>query len=523
LALNSYSFLDIQARRLKEQRSIIGLTPEGKRAQVDFEFFRQYVCNHESPGHHKRWINVLNSGEDSKCLRGVGGDHTLILAPRGSAKSTLQLEWVAWIIGVHTSPFHKIPLKVLYISYSIEVAMLKSEQIQEILLSQKYQEVFPHIRPGRKWGQKVWDIDKSHAGLSRIGEPYTLSCAGMKGAVASKRAHLCVFDDIIKSPEQIENPVIRERMENNWANVIRPVMYEGGRAVCLGTRMTGFDIYQTTFTKERGWKVIEESAILEDDSGEEKSYWEEQFSLKYFQQLREDEPISFSFQYMNKIPAEGQGVVHLDWIQDGTPPPIEEFDSIALSSDFSSSLKEKADYTVFLLLGKRGDQFWILDMRRGRWNGNIDKCDVALALLVDWGILELHPDEGYSVEPRTGKITWTVEKPRFYSTGYYVNLFAEGQSYQLSFRGDWVSYVQGTLNVSCITCIPIMHRGDKLQRLRGVSGVMQKKRVFFNKYRKLKKIKQELLSFGSWAKDDCVDAFVLGLSGLGARPNLDTA
>ena len=42
-------------------------------ARTDFAKFREYVCNHSSPKHHRRWFDILNTGEDSKCLNGIGG------------------------------------------------------------------------------------------------------------------------------------------------------------------------------------------------------------------------------------------------------------------------------------------------------------------------------------------------------------------------------------------------------------------------------------------------------------------
>jgi hypothetical protein len=511
-----YRFLASNAKRKKsfDEASI-----EVKAARKDFLAFREYVCGHPSPAHHESWHGILNTGIDSQCLHGCGGRNTLILSPRGSAKSTFTVEWVAWIIGVHVSPEICFPLKILYVSYSVEVAALKSEQIQEILRSSKYQEVFPWVRPAKRWSPKLWDIDKPHAGLPTFGEPYTLACAGIKGAVASKRAHLVCMDDLIKSPEQIENPAVRERMANNWSNVIRPVMYEGARAVCLGTRMSYDDLYATTFTSDRDWEVVTESAIADNGDGQEVSYWPSNFSLPFLQKLREDDPPAFALQYQNIIPREGQGIIDPAWIQDGTPPPLEEFDALAISSDFSASMKDIADYTVFILIGKIGDQYWFLDMRRGRWSGNIDKCNALLPMLFDWGILET--ESLYEVDGRTGAMKWHSKNPTIIEKGYYLNFFTESQSYQISFKPDWIEYAQNRLGIQCITCFPVNLRGDKLQRLRGTTGVFQTKRVWFNRYTKLKRLKQEIVGFGSTSKDDCMDAAVLGLTSMGVRPNIE--
>ena len=59
------------------------------------------------------WHNELCTGEDSECLLGIAGQNTSILAPRGSAKSTVLGLFAAWMIGRHAAA--KKMLRILYI------------------------------------------------------------------------------------------------------------------------------------------------------------------------------------------------------------------------------------------------------------------------------------------------------------------------------------------------------------------------------------------------------------------------
>jgi hypothetical protein len=79
--------------------------------------------------------------------------------------------------------------------------------------------------------------------------------------VTSKRSHLVIIDDAIKSSADISNPDIRKQMQENWNAVIAPTMFEGGRAICLGTRFRHDDIHATTFNKQNNWMQIVLSAI----------------------------------------------------------------------------------------------------------------------------------------------------------------------------------------------------------------------------------------------------------------------
>ena len=58
------------------------------RARDDFKDFCTFMG--KTPAKHMlEWHNELCTGEDSECLLGIGGQNTAILAPRGSAKSTV--------------------------------------------------------------------------------------------------------------------------------------------------------------------------------------------------------------------------------------------------------------------------------------------------------------------------------------------------------------------------------------------------------------------------------------------------
>jgi hypothetical protein len=196
------------------------------------------------------------------------------------------------------------------------------------------------------------------------------------------------------------------------------------------------DIYATTFTEEKGWHVIEESAILEDEDGEEYSYWEEMFSLGFLQGLREDDPDAFALQYQNTIPENELGIIDPSVWVEGCVKSADEYEVLGIGMDLSASKREQSDYTVFTLVGVKDGQYDLLDLRRGKWSGNIDKCNALLPLLLDHGIIDT--DTNYIID-NTGRLSWVVdedsgEKPIVKMSNLYVNLFVEGQSYQISFH-----------------------------------------------------------------------------------------
>lgn len=470
------------------------LSPEALRSQTDFAFFCEWVTrNSPEPSkpanHHIEWHKQLITEVDSKCLLRIAGANIDLLAPRGSAKSTVLGLFVAWAIGIHT--LAKKRLQILYISYSLNAARAKSSTIKSIIESEEYQGIFPCVQKGDKWADDYWSIDYRAAGIKSSGtEEFTMVCAGSSGSVTSKRCSLICYDDPIKSSDQIATENVREKMTRNWSTVIRPTLLEGGRVICLGTRFRPDDIHTTTFTPEKGWTQIEQRAIYE-RNGVQYSYWESMWSLEYLLGLQKDDPIAFSFQYQNIIQRINDLGINPDWIKYTDLPDY--FDAYYVGIDLASSLKQKADFTVMMLLGKKGNQYYFIDYRRGKWMGNIEKCDALLSLWSEWG------EEG---------TPFTV--------------FVESVAYQASFKGDFTEYVVNQKGITDITCVPSVMKGDKLAHLMSVSGIYANGIVQYNRYvfhPECAPIK-ELTDFGSIAHDDAMDASVLALQGAGARRKL---
>ena len=385
-----------------------------EKARKNFAYFCDVVGGKPPAAHHLEWHKYLCTDDDSVCLKGIAGPNIDILAPRGSAKSTVLGLYTAWAIGIHA--LNKMPLKILYISYTVDVARPKSAAIKRIIEESKiYKEIFPMVKIAKGINSnEYWSIDWKFAGIKSTGEEeFSVCCAGLKGAVTSKRSHLCIIDDAIKSSDDIKNKDIRQAMEDNWNAVIVPTMFEGARAICLGTRFRHDDIHNTTFLPSGGWKQIVQSAITVDEEGEETSYWPEMWSLEYLSERRRTAPIAFSFQYQNQIVQTSELSLSPDLIVKGTIAT--EFDTLGVGVDLSAGVREQNDYTVFVMGGRVKDKIHIIDCKRVRVMGNLEKLELLMEMMEEWGII--HKD---------GK--------NYFPTGSSIDVWSEAVAYQASLR-----------------------------------------------------------------------------------------
>lgn len=312
----------------------------------------------------------------------------------------------------------------------------------------------------------------------------------------------CLIDDPIKSSADIANPDIRRMMQDNWNAVISPTMFEGGRAICLGTRFRHDDIHATTFNEQNNWQQIVLSAITTDPvTGEEQSYWPEMWSLDYLKEKKRQAPIAFSFQYMNQIVRQNELSLAPELLIKAEIAT--EFDALGIGVDLSAGTKEKNDYTVMILGGRIGDQIHIIDYRRLRVMGNLEKLDELKELLNDWSIIG--KDEGGLYFPT-------------YST---CDIWSEAVAYQASLESDFKRVCLNNEGLYNLIWHPVKSfRADKLARFRGIMGMFEDRKIVFNRYRTFTAVFEELTNFGVSSHDDAVDALVWLITGLMRKGNL---
>ena len=497
IALARRRSAQLAAKSIQKQPEVEVTPPHILRARDNFAFFCELMG--KPPARHmKDWHNAFLTGQSNEHLLDIAGPNTCLLSPRGSAKSTVIGMLVAWLIGRHA--LAKKLLRTLYVSYNVDVARNKSAAIKNLISNKEYQEIFPTVRLSKaRTSDELWSIDFDFAEIDVRGEDaFTVACAGLKGTITSKRSSLIVVDDAIKSAAAIANPDIRREMEMNWNNVIVPTMFQGARAIALGTRFHFDDLFTTTFCEKKGWKVITQQALAYSDEGVPKSYWPSMWSVKYLLKLQNEDRAAFSYQYLNQPVRTTELGISPDLFVKGEVP--DTYDMIGVGIDLSAGMSERNDWTVFTLAGRVGDKVYIIDYRRMRSMGNIEKVEALCELLHEWNLLAVN-DEG-----------------QYFMTDSPVVIWPEVVAYQKSFEGDLKRVLFNEWQLYNLSISPVKgFRGDKLARLRGIIGLFQGKKIIFNKYRDFRCMIDEVVNFGHSPHDDCADSLNIVVQGLMRR------
>ena len=176
------------------------------------------------------------------------------------------------------------------------------------------------------------------------------------------------------------------------------------------------------------------------------------------------------------------------------------YDMVGVGIDLSAGMSERNDWTVFTLAGRVDDKVYIIDYRRMRSMGNIEKVEALCELLHEWNLLAVN-DEG-----------------QYFMTDSPVVIWPEVVAYQKSFEGDLKRVLFNEWQLYNLSISPVKgFRGDKLARLRGIIGLFQGKKIIFNKYRDFRCMIDEVVNLGHSPHDDCADSLNIVVQGLMRR------
>lgn len=445
--------------------------PDAIAARSDLAKFGEYVCGKVAEEIHQSWFPILITGQSNDCLNLCAGDDTNLLSFRGSGKTTWMRIAIAWLIG------HNPHMQLGWVSYSEQIAAKSSRVIKRIIESARYREVFPRVRPGKRWGDLDWEIDKGFANVSAIEADFTFQAIGITGSITSNRFHLLVYDDLIKSKKAIANEDVRASMLETIQDAIEPCMIPGGRALGMGTRWRNDDIHAKYFILDNGWVVIEQSAITTDAAGQERSAWESRFSLDFLWKIRSRKPLTFIYQYQNQLPAlNEEAPIKPEFIQYGDLPTV--LRSLTLGVDLAAGEDETDDFTALVLTARdEVGSYWIVATHEFRASGNLAKIKQIMEFRKTWGNFRV-----------------VVEK----------------NAYQKSFEGDFRDYCK-RYRVQNLVINPVTAVDDKIMRLESVSGIFENGFVFFNKQQGMQRLVSQLLGMDT-EHDDLMDACVYALN-----------
>lgn len=279
---------------------------------------------------------------------------SVINVPPSSGKSTIisiLFPAYAWI----TDP----SLKIISVSYSPELSASFAFKSLELINSDWFRERWPHVKMN-SWKQKA----KTDYWTENGGRRFSTS----KGSIFTGiHADIILLDDLNKASDTKNN--FEETVK--WCKETLPtrlVDQRTGRMVCIAQRLQPYDVCDY-FVKELNWKTL----ILPMEFNPERADpldWRkvkgEYLTSRIDEESLDQLKISlgdYAHAQLQQDPVDLANTVFrkelFNYIsQDDLP---KNFDKVLLSIDSAVYAKESSDYTAGSLIGKKGNNYYIID------------------------------------------------------------------------------------------------------------------------------------------------------------------
>lgn len=313
------------------------------------------------------WFHREVAGELDKFLADVQAKRSprlILTAPPQHGKSELvSRRFPAYAYG------HNPNLRIIATSYADNLANRFSQDVQRIVDSPKYHEIFPDTRIVGEFAKagsatrniRLWEI---------VGRRGSYLSAGVGSGITGNPADILLVDDPIKDEEEARSETIRENVWNWLTTVAMTRVQEGGGIAVMMTRWHEDDpVGRLTARFPERWKVLNFPALAEHDEpfrkiGEPLSV--ERFSLPTLLDLKTAVgPYGWSALYQqHPTPLEG-GIIKRDWIKFYIQLPA-SFDEVIQSWDMAFKDTKTADFVAGHVWARKGADYYLLDREHGR-------------------------------------------------------------------------------------------------------------------------------------------------------------
>lgn len=275
--------------------------------------------------------------------------------------------------------------QIIACSYSDDLVTRNNRDVQRIIDSAKYNDIFPDVK---LWGKNVKTLaDNSFLRNSSIFEIVdhagVYRSAGIGSGITGMGFTKGIIDDYLKDAKEAESPVVRESIWEWYTSTFLTRAAPGAGICVIATRWNEDDLIGRLLKLAKEdptadqWEVIKLPAIAEDDlepydlrmPGE--ALWEEQYSLERLKQIRATlGTYQFSALFQQSPSAREGNVIKREWYNEVFIIP-KDIKAVELYWDMGASDAKEADYTAGTLgvMDSRG-RITLIRQVAGQWNPN---------------------------------------------------------------------------------------------------------------------------------------------------------
>jgi predicted phage terminase large subunit-like protein len=287
----------------------------------------------------------------------------ITLPPRNLKSLCASVALPAWFLGRNPSE------RVVVVSYSDFLARTHANDFRLLVNHPIYQAAFPAMRLQR-------DTDREIITTKR-GKRITTS---IDGTLTGLGGNLIVIDDPLKLGDAMSESVRSRVIEWYRSTLLSRADDKQAARIVLVMQRVHQDDLAGYLQEQGGFEVLNLPAIAQQEEtfflGEGRTYTRQKGELLHPEQepveallelKREMGPIAFSAQYQQSPVPPGGAIIKRKWLTPYDEIRNQSGDRIIMSWDIALSEAETGDYSACVVLLRRKEVFYVLEVVRGRF------------------------------------------------------------------------------------------------------------------------------------------------------------
>ena len=394
----------------------------------------------------------------------------ITMPPRSGKSEIVSRRFPAYFLGKYPD------LSIISVSYSATLAEDFCRDVQRIIDSDEYKAIFPNTKLSDKKDKNY----KRTSDIFEIVDHKGVYCsAGVGGGITGKGCDILIIDDPIKNRQEANSENTRKKIFDWYSSTAYTRLSPIGGVIMMCTRWHLDDLIGKVLSdkNQKPFHVISYPAIAEHDEPHRKqgeALHPERFSLEILNEIKSTLSASDWLSLYQQRPTPEGGAIFevskLRYFDESSEP--KRFDQIVGSWDMTFKENKTSDFVVGQLWGRKGSEFYLLDMVR-------DRMDFVKTLKVFINFANKHKNCN----------CWLVEDK------------ANGTA------------IISTLKKHISGIIPITPKESKQERAYAITPYLEAGNIFFPKNQKFTKdLEEEMLQFPAGVHDDTVDSMTQALN-----------
>lgn len=325
-------------------------------------YFTVYTKNdYEIEWFHRKIAKKLEdfiSGEIKRLM--------IFMPPRHGKSELVSRRLPAFIFGKQPDS------RIISTSYGASLASKMSRDVQKIIESESYQQVFPHISLGNfKEGDKNKQVKRTQLEFEIGGFSGSYLGAGIGGGITGAGGDYLLIDDPIKNQEEALSEVYRENIWEWYSTTAYTRLERDGKVLIVLTRWHDDDLAGRLLVREPGvWDVLSFDALKEHNyPGDERkelgqALWPSKYSKKELEATKSliGSRNWSSLYQQNPTPSDG-GLFKSNWWKYFQEEPL-GVEAVAQFWDCAHKVGIDNDYSVCSTWAKTRSGLYVLNVFR---------------------------------------------------------------------------------------------------------------------------------------------------------------